>query len=70
MEAKEQLARLEGARGKIVPSVPGNPSIEELMEWIHAGGNVEDMLRKFAYVREVALTKAEERRLEAISDVS
>ncbi len=21
------------------------------MEWIHAGGNVEDMLRKFAYVR-------------------
>jgi len=67
MEAKERLERLESARRNIVPGIPGNPSIEELMEWIHAGGNIEDMLRKFSYVRDVALTKAEERR---ISDLS
>ncbi len=43
MEAKERLERLGSARRNIVPGIPSNPSIEELMEWIHARGNVENI---------------------------
>ncbi len=43
MEAKEQLARLEGARGKIVPSVPGNPKVVLRSLW--SGFMLEETLR-------------------------